>query len=159
NVSQSNSRPRSVSVRKSGSQTRQPMSHRRAARTCCISRSVQSIDTVAKRNNRPDDLLDHHAIVVLLAVGQFIIGNEGRMGLDLTVASRAVLPTTLHALLCPVGRELLDQPPLRVVQWTVDVSIGLGVYVATLGTPAGCVRLCCLAGEWTQSNLWVNGGI
>src|SRR5262245_30761661 len=42
---------------------------------------------------------------------------------------------------------------------TVEVSIGLGVYVATLGTPAGCVRLCCLAGEWTQSNLWVNGGI
>jgi len=30
NASQSNSRPRSVSVRKSGSQTRQPMSHRRA---------------------------------------------------------------------------------------------------------------------------------
>src|SRR5262249_31827154 len=42
---------------------------------------------------------------------------------------------------------------------TVEVSIGLGVYVATLGTPARCVRLCCLAGEWTQSNLWVNGGI
>jgi hypothetical protein len=44
-----------------------------------------------------------------------------------------------------VGRELLDQPPL-----CVEVSIGLGVYVATL---------CCLAGEWTQSNLKVNGGI
>jgi hypothetical protein len=29
--------------KKSGSQTRQPMSHRRAARTCCISRSVQSV--------------------------------------------------------------------------------------------------------------------
>src|SRR5262245_49818066 len=63
----------------------------------------------SKRNNRPDDLLDHHAIVVLLAVGQFIIGNEGRMGLDLVVASRAALSTTLHALLCTVGRELLDQ--------------------------------------------------
>ena len=96
------------------------MSHRRAARTCCISRSVQSVDTVAKRNNRPDDLLDHHAIVVILAVGQFIMGNEGRMGLDLVGASRAVLPTILHARLCPhimcVGRELPDQPPLCVVQ-------------------------------------------
>jgi hypothetical protein len=38
------------------------------------------------------------------------------MGLDLVVASRAALSTTLHALLCTVGRELLDQPPLCVVQ-------------------------------------------
>jgi len=42
------------------------------------------------------------------------------MGLDLVVASRAVLPTILHARLCPhimcVGRELLDQPALCVVR-------------------------------------------
>ena len=56
------------------------MSHRRAARTCRISRSVQSVDTVTGRNGRLDDLLDHHPIVVLLTVGQFIIGDEERMG-------------------------------------------------------------------------------
>ena len=42
------------------------------------------------------------------------------MGLDLVVASRTVLPTILHARLCRhimcVGRELLDQPALCVVQ-------------------------------------------
>src|SRR5262245_12842340 len=94
----------------------------------------------SKRNNRPDDLLDHHAIVVLLAVGQFIIGNEGRMGLDLVVASRAVLPNH-PAASCSISRRC------ALFRRTVDVSIGLGVYVATLGTPAGCVRLCCLAEE------------
>ena len=90
------------------------MSHCRAAPACSTSR-VQSIDTVPKGDGGPDDLLDHHAIVVFLAVGQLIIGNEGRMGLDLVVARRAVSPAILHALPCPylmdVGRELLDEPP------------------------------------------------
>jgi len=86
------------------------MSHCRAA-PACWTRRVQSINTVPKGDGAPDELLDHHSIVVFLAVGQLIIGNEGRMGLDLVVA-RAVSKAILHALPCPylmdVGREPLD---------------------------------------------------
>jgi len=95
------------------------MSCWRAAPACSTSR-VQSIDTIPKRDGCPDDLLDHHSIVVFLAVGQLIIGNEGRMGLDLVVAGRAVSPAILDALSCPyvmdIGRELFDQPALCIVQ-------------------------------------------